>query len=115
MPTRMAISRTPSAAASWPSAMCTKPQQNNLLGDMTYRMSTRLRLVCSKQKNPLCASFAELDEIAACEQSTGRFTASVFQFRYRSAAQHVKRLFDSGALGRAMVAVCNTTWYRDQA
>jgi len=31
------------------------------------------------------------------------------------ARQHVRRLIDSGELGRPLVAVCNTLWYRDNA
>jgi predicted dehydrogenase len=29
------------------------------------------------------------------------------------ARQHVRRLIDSGELGRPLVAVCNTLWYRE--
>jgi predicted dehydrogenase len=42
-----------------------------------------------------------------------RAFAVVFQQRTGTAAGHVKRLLDSGALGRALFATCNTLWYRD--
>jgi len=91
-------------------SICTPPKVHTPLSIQC--MEAGAWVLCEK---PLCASLAELDEIAESEQRTGRYTASVFQWRYGSAAQHLKSMFDGGALGRAMVGVCNTTWYRDQA
>lgn len=39
----------------------------------------------------------------------------MFQWRFGSGAQHLKRLIDSRELGRPLVGICNTLWYRDQA
>lgn len=66
--------------------------------------------LCEK---PLCGSLAELDRIAEAERRTGRRCASVFQWRFGSAGRHLKRLVERGALGRALVGTCLTTWYRD--
>lgn len=69
-------------------------------------------VLCEK---PLCGSLAELDRIAAAEEATGNYCSSVFQWRFGSGGQHLKRLIGSGELGRPLVAQCNTTWYRDRA
>lgn len=69
-------------------------------------------VLCEK---PLCASLAEIDRIQAAESRTGRFTACVFQMRFASSQRHVRRLLQDGLLGRPLVAVCNTLWYRDAA
>lgn len=69
-------------------------------------------VLCEK---PFCASLAELDRIEEAERRTDRFTACVFQQRFASSTAHLRRLADSGLLGRPLVAVCNTLWYRDPA
>jgi predicted dehydrogenase len=66
-------------------------------------------VLCEK---PLCASLAELDRIADAEQRTGNYCSSVFQMRFGSAAAHLRKLMADGALGRPLVGLCNTTWYR---
>ena len=68
-------------------------------------------VLCEK---PLCGSLAELDQIAAAERRTGQHCASVFQWRFGSTGQHLKGLIERGALGRPLVGVCQTTWYRSQ-
>ncbi|WP_221029741.1 Gfo/Idh/MocA family protein [Actomonas aquatica] len=69
-------------------------------------------VLCEK---PLCGSLAEMDRIREVEQRTGCYTACVFQMRFASSNVHLKRLADSGQLGRPLVGVCNTMWYRDDA
>lgn len=69
-------------------------------------------VLCEK---PFCASLAELDRIEEAERRTGRFTACVFQQRFASSTSHLRRLAETGMLGRPLVAVCNTLWYRDAA
>ncbi len=69
-------------------------------------------VLCEK---PLCLSLAQLDEIAELEQQTGKYCSSVFQWRFGSGAQHLKSLIRQNALGRPLVGICQTTWYRDQA
>jgi predicted dehydrogenase len=65
-------------------------------------------------EKPLCASLAEFDEITQAEERTGRYVSTVFQWRFGSAAKHLKRLMGDGAFGRPLVGVCNTLWYRTQ-
>jgi predicted dehydrogenase len=69
-------------------------------------------VLCEK---PLCASLAELDRLAAAEQRTGKYCSCVFQWRFGSAGQHVKKLVEANAMGRPLVGLCNTTWYRGLA
>lgn len=69
-------------------------------------------VLCEK---PIAASLRELDAIQAAEERTGRTCTSVFQWRYGSGGQHVRRLITAGILGRPLVGVCHTLWYRDMA
>jgi predicted dehydrogenase len=66
-------------------------------------------VLCEK---PICASLAELDRLADAERRTGNFVSSVFQMRFGSGAQHVRRLMQQNAFGKPLVGLCNTTWYR---
>jgi predicted dehydrogenase len=69
-------------------------------------------VLCEK---PLCASLAEMDRIEEAERRTGNYCASVFQWRFGSGGQHLKRLIDSGALGKPLVVNSLITWYRSPA
>jgi predicted dehydrogenase len=64
-------------------------------------------------EKPACLSLAEYDRIEAAERDGGPYASVVFQHRFGSGARHLGRLIDSGALGRPLVALCQTTWYRD--
>jgi predicted dehydrogenase len=66
-------------------------------------------------EKPLVASLDEVDRLQAVERETGRTCSVVFQWRFGSGAQHLKRLIDNQELGRPLVGICNTTWYRDAA
>ncbi len=90
--------------------ICTPPSLHCELSIKALRAGAWV--LCEK---PLCGSLAELDRITAVEQETGNYCSSVFQWRFGSGGQHFKRLIASGELGRPMVGVCNTTWYRDLA
>ncbi|MFP4153277.1 MAG: Gfo/Idh/MocA family protein [Alkalispirochaeta sp.] len=68
-------------------------------------------VLCEK---PACGSLAELDRIEAAEKSTGRYAATVFQWRFGSGMRELKRRIQDGVFGRPLVAVCNTLWYRDE-
>lgn len=65
-------------------------------------------------EKPLCVSLAEFDEISQAEARTGRYVSTVFQWRFGSAAKHLKHLIQNGVLGNSLVGVCNTLWYRTQ-
>lgn len=69
-------------------------------------------VLCEK---PLCSSLEQLDRIAELERETGAACASVFQWRFGSAAQRVRELSDAGQFGRSLVVLCDTTWYRDDS
>jgi len=69
-------------------------------------------VLCEK---PLCTSLAELDHIVAIEQQTGKFCSSIFQWRFGSRGQHFKQLIQEKALGRPLVGMCQTTWFRNAA
>ncbi|MFV0632632.1 Gfo/Idh/MocA family protein [Demequina sp.] len=75
-------------------------------------MEAGAHVVCEK---PAALSLAELDSMIAASERTGREFAVVFQQRTGTAAAHVKGLLESGALGRPLIAVCQTLWFRDQA
>ncbi|MCC2031617.1 Gfo/Idh/MocA family protein [Microbacterium allomyrinae] len=66
-------------------------------------------------EKPPAPSLDELDEMRDAATAAGKQLAVVFQQRTGTAAAHVKRLLDSGALGRPLVAQCQTLWFRDAA
>jgi predicted dehydrogenase len=67
-------------------------------------------------EKPPVPSLADFDAVEAAEGADGGpYAAIVFQHRFGSGAAHVRRLLDAGALGRPLVAHCQTTWYRDAA
>lgn len=90
--------------------VCTPP---NLHANLAIAaMEAGAHVLCEK---PLCASLAELDRIQVAEQRTGRWCAAVFQMRYGSSAQHVRAHLEARSVGRPLVAVCNTLWFRSPA
>lgn len=66
-------------------------------------------VLCEK---PPTLSLAELDEIARAQTAHGASFATVFQHRFGSGAARLRAVLASGALGRPLVAVCHTLWYR---
>ena len=90
--------------------ICTPPSFHTALAIQC--MEAGAHVLCEK---PLCASLAELDLIQMAEKRTGRFCASVFQMRYGSSVQHVRDVLAAGEVGRPLVAVCNTLWFRSPA
>ncbi|MFD5627371.1 Gfo/Idh/MocA family protein [Streptomyces sp. NPDC127072] len=66
---------------------------------------------CEKPPVPTLADF---DAVEAEEGlDGGPYAAIVFQHRFGSGARHVKRLIAEEAMGRPLVAHCQTTWYRN--
>ncbi|MFI6489052.1 Gfo/Idh/MocA family protein [Streptomyces sp. NPDC050564] len=66
---------------------------------------------CEKPPVPTLADF---DAVEAEEGTDGGPYASiVFQHRFGSGARHVRRLIAEEAMGRPLVAHCQTTWYRN--
>lgn len=66
-------------------------------------------------EKPLCAGLGDLDLIGAAERRTGRYCSSVVQWRFGSAGRHLKELIETEAMGKLLVGVCQTTWFRDHA
>jgi predicted dehydrogenase len=66
-------------------------------------------------EKPPALSLAGLDTAAAAQGSSGPWLAVVFQHRFGSGARRLKQMIADGVLGRPLLAMCNTTWFRDQA
>jgi len=66
-------------------------------------------------EKPPTLSLAEYDDIARHEQPGGPYVSYVFQHRFGSGAQRLRQQIAAGTLGRPLVAVCNTLWYRPHA
>ncbi|GAA1376450.1 Gfo/Idh/MocA family protein [Streptomyces beijiangensis] len=66
-------------------------------------------------EKPPCPSLADFDAIEAAEGQGGPYAAIVFQHRFGSGAEHVRKLLAGQDLGRPLVAHCQTTWYRNTA
>ena len=59
-------------------------------------------------------SLKDLDAVLEVAREVGREYAVVFQQRTGTAVGHVQRLLADGTLGRPLVGVCHTLWYRKQ-
>ena len=66
-------------------------------------------------EKPPASSLDELDDMRAAATAAGKQLAVVFQQRTGTAPAHFRRLLQDGALGRPLIAVCETLWYRDAA
>jgi predicted dehydrogenase len=66
-------------------------------------------------EKPPALSLAQLDALDAAQGAGGPYLATVFQHRFGTGARRLCALVDAGALGRPLLAVCHTTWFRDQA
>ncbi len=66
-------------------------------------------------EKPPTLSLRELDLLADLARPGGPWLATVFQHRFGSAAGRLRALAASGMLGRPLLAICHTTWFRDQA
>ncbi len=75
-------------------------------------LSSGAWVLCEK---PICGSLAALDALERVEGVSGARCSSVFQWRFGERVENFKNLIRSEALGRALLALCITTWYRDQA
>ncbi|HWD77454.1 MAG TPA: Gfo/Idh/MocA family oxidoreductase, partial [Kribbella sp.] len=64
-------------------------------------------------EKPPTLSLDEFDELLAAEQDSAARVACVFQHRFGSGAVRLRELLADGVLGRPLVALCNTVWYRD--
>ncbi len=65
-------------------------------------------------EKPPTLSVAQLEDLAAAEKASGPWVATIFQHRFGSGAQRLRRLLADGVLGRPLLALCTTTWFRPQ-
>ncbi|WP_040704482.1 Gfo/Idh/MocA family protein [Nocardiopsis salina] len=63
-------------------------------------------------EKPPALSLTEYDDVSSHEREGGPYAGYVFQHRFGSAAQHLRGLIDDGVLGRPLVGVCHTLWFR---
>jgi predicted dehydrogenase len=63
-------------------------------------------------EKPPCPTLAEFDVVAEAERAGAGTAYVVFQHRHGSGARRAAELLSSGALGRPLVAVCETLWFR---
>ncbi|TCC08340.1 Gfo/Idh/MocA family protein [Kribbella soli] len=63
-------------------------------------------------EKPPVLSLAEMDAVAEAEQASDGSVWVVFQHRHGSGALRAADLLGRGALGRPLVAVCETLWFR---
>ncbi|MFJ5779796.1 Gfo/Idh/MocA family protein [Streptomyces sp. NPDC093094] len=87
--------------------ICTPPHTHAPLAASAMRAG-----VTALVEKPTALSLRELDELAAVQEQTGSRVLTVFQHRYGAAAVRLRRLVEAGALGRPLVATCETLWYR---
>jgi predicted dehydrogenase len=67
-------------------------------------------------EKPPALSLSEMHSVAAVVQGDrGPWFAAVFQHRFGSGARRLKLMIDDGVLGRPLLAVCSTAWFRDQS
>jgi predicted dehydrogenase len=66
-------------------------------------------------EKPPVLSLAELDAIAQAEAASEGSVSVVFQHRHGSAGLRAADLLGRGALGRPLVAVCETLWFRPRS
>ncbi|GAA2871353.1 Gfo/Idh/MocA family protein [Nonomuraea rubra] len=66
-------------------------------------------------EKPPTLSLAELDTLIEAEARSTAHVATVLQHRFGAGAVRLRRLAGEGRLGRALLATCDTKWYRDEA
>jgi predicted dehydrogenase len=75
-----------------------------------------LRAGCSVLvEKPPALSLRDLHAIAAAQGARGPWFATVFQHRFGSGARRLRKMIRDGVLGRPLLGLCTTTWFRDQA
>ncbi len=87
--------------------ICTPPQTHVPLAIDALRAGVPALI-----EKPTALSLAEMDELVAVSDATGVPALTVFQHRYGAAAQRLIGLVRDGALGRPLVATCETLWHR---
>jgi predicted dehydrogenase len=63
---------------------------------------------------PPAPSLRGLDDLDAAQAPGGPYLATVFPQRFGGGARRLRALAGSGVLGRPLLAICHTTWFRDR-
>ncbi|GII98324.1 putative dehydrogenase [Sediminihabitans luteus] len=66
-------------------------------------------------EKPPVLSLAQMDELVTAEAASSASLTVIVQHRFGSGAVRLRDLLDRGALGRPLVATCDTLWFRDPA
>jgi predicted dehydrogenase len=114
---RWQVSRT---AASLPEALtagdidtvviCTPPASHAPLA--IEALEAGVNVVIEK---PPTLSLREFHELTEAEARSAGTVSCIFQHRFGPGTDRLHRLQRRGALGRPLIAVCDTLWFRDQA
>jgi predicted dehydrogenase len=72
-------------------------------------LSAGKHVICEK---PVASSLKQVDEIIAAEKQSGKRVMPIFQYRFRSGLQKLKRLVSAGVAGRAYLTTVETAWRR---
>ncbi|WP_278236369.1 Gfo/Idh/MocA family oxidoreductase [Isoptericola sp. AK164] len=88
--------------------VCTPPSLH--LEQARAALAAGVHVVVEK---PAVLSLAEIDALAAAEeQADGATVTQIVQHRFGPGAVRLRRLLAEGTLGRALVAQCDTLWFR---
>ena len=87
--------------------LCTPPATHLPLIEQVLRAGKNA--ICEK---PLVGSLAEIDRIAAFERQTGCRVMPVFQYRYGTGLQRLKRLIEAGVPGQHYLTTIEVAWRR---
>ncbi|MEO3868603.1 Gfo/Idh/MocA family oxidoreductase [Nonomuraea sp. B12E4] len=88
--------------------LCTPPQLHAPLALACLEAG-----VTALVEKPPTLSLAEFDTLVEAERRSTAHVATVLQHRFGAGALRLRRLADSGELGRPLLATCLTQWYRD--
>ncbi|MFC0626234.1 Gfo/Idh/MocA family protein [Kribbella deserti] len=89
--------------------ICTPPASHGPLA--IEALEAGVNVVIEK---PPTLSLRQLHELAEAEERSTGTVSCIFQHRFGPGAEQLRRLHANGSLGRPLVGVCNTLWFRDQ-
>ena len=89
--------------------VCTPPGSHASLALQCLRAGSPVLV-----EKPPTLSLAELDAVTQAQGEHGPWFATVFQHRFGSGARRLRQLIAAGTLGRPLLAICHTTWFRNQ-
>lgn len=89
--------------------VCTPPDSHASLALECLRAGASVLV-----EKPPTVSLAELDAVTQAQGESGPWFATVFQHRFGSGARRLRQMISAGVLGRPLLALCHTTWFRNQ-